>query len=82
MCPTLTISPTPSGLFDAVDDAVVAVQDAVTFLGGEFLGTGRARVVAQGFDTGKDARHVGFRNTLQVFNNRGPYPQFIACHRP
>lgn len=54
---------------DAVNDAVAALPDAIAFLGGKLLGTGWARVIAQGLDTGEDARHIGLRDAPQVFGD-------------
>ena len=41
-----------------IENSVVALAQAVTFLRGEFLGAGRARVFAQRLDTRQDAPHI------------------------
>ncbi|MDP2825275.1 MAG: hypothetical protein Q8O52_21660 [Sulfuritalea sp.] len=64
-----------------VQDAVVALPQAVTLLCGELFGAGRTRVVAQGVDARENAPYIRLRDVAQIPGHGRLESQFIACHR-
>jgi len=62
-------------LFDAIDDAEIALADPITLLGGEFFRTGWPRVVAQGLHAVGDAQHIILGDAAKILGDRGAQPQ-------
>ena len=58
------------GFRHGVENAVVALSQAVAFLRCEFFGAGRARIVAQGLDAREDALHIRRWNAAQIPGHR------------
>ncbi len=59
------------GLRHGVENAVVALAQAVALLRCEFLGVGRTRIVAQGLDAREDALHIRRRNARRSLATDG-----------
>ena len=69
-------------IFDLIDNAVNTLAYAISFLAGQLLAAGRARVLRQRIEAFQNAGDVLLGNASKIFSDRFLENQSIFSHGP